>query len=124
MCFIFVVLPISSALVSPPSTYCQALFRAPLQRTSNAPVNDQGLLERDQFFSVFPFCLYVFFPCISVVFLLVIMPSPRWFSWIPFGPDLCVVDVYVTLAFELRRKIGLDFCVVDECVSYLNCRGE
>jgi hypothetical protein len=51
------------------------------------------------------------------VFLLVIMLLPRWFGWIFFGPDLCVVDVYVTLASGLRRKIGLDFCVVDECVS-------
>jgi hypothetical protein len=51
------------------------------------------------------------------VFLLVIMLSPRWFGWIPFGLDLCIVDVYVTLAFESRMKIGPDFCVVDECVS-------
>jgi hypothetical protein len=51
------------------------------------------------------------------VFLLVIMLSPRWFGWIPFGPDLCVMDVYVTLAFGLRRNIDPDFCDVDECVS-------
>jgi hypothetical protein len=51
------------------------------------------------------------------VFLLVIMLSPRWFDWILFGPDLCVIDVYVTLAFESRRKIGPDFCVMDKCVS-------
>jgi hypothetical protein len=51
------------------------------------------------------------------VFLLVIMLSLRWFGWIPFGLDLCIVDVYVTLAFESRMKIGPDFCVVDEYVS-------
>ena len=51
------------------------------------------------------------------MFLLVIMLSPRWFGWIPFGPDLCVVNVYVTLAFRSMRKIDPDFCVVDECVS-------
>jgi hypothetical protein len=89
----------------------------PPRRTSNAPVSGRGLLERDRFFPVFSFFLYLFFPCISVVFLLVIMLSPRWFDWIPFGPDLCVVDMYVTLAFGSRRKIASDFYVVDECVS-------
>jgi hypothetical protein len=48
---------------------------------------------------------------------------PRWFDWIPFDPDLCVMDVNVTLAFESMRKNSLDFYVVDECVSWLNCRG-
>jgi hypothetical protein len=54
------------------STYCQALFCAPPpppQRTSNAPFSGRGLLECDRFFSVFPFCLYLFFP---PVFLLCI----------------------------------------------------
>jgi hypothetical protein len=116
-CFIFAVLSISSASVSPPSTYCRALFSAPLRQTSNAPVSGKGLLERDRFFLVFSFCLYLVFPYISIVFLLVIMLSPRWFGWIPFGPDLCVMDVCVTLAFGSRRKIDPDFCVVDECIS-------
>jgi hypothetical protein len=58
-----------------------------------------------------------------ICYLLVIMLWPRWFDWIPFDPDLCVVDVYVTLAFGSRRKNGLDFYVVDECISWLNCRG-
>jgi hypothetical protein len=51
------------------------------------------------------------------VSLLVIMLSPHWFGWIPFGLDLCVVDVYITLAFGSRKKISPDFYVVDECVS-------
>jgi hypothetical protein len=51
------------------------------------------------------------------VFLLVIMLSPRWFGWISFDPNLCVVDVDVTLTFESRMKIGPDFCVVNKCVS-------
>jgi hypothetical protein len=117
VCFIFTVLPISSASGSPPSTYFQALFRAPLQQTSNTPVSGQGLLECDRFFPVFSFCLYLFFPYISVVFLPVIMLSPHWFGWIPFGLDLCVVDVYIILAFGSKRKIGLNFYVVDEYVS-------
>jgi hypothetical protein len=69
------------------------------------------------------FSLHFLFACIDffhvfyVVFLLVIMLSPRWFGWIPFSPDLRVMDVYVTLVFGSRRKISPDFCVVDECVS-------
>jgi hypothetical protein len=51
------------------------------------------------------------------VFVLIIMLLPHWFDWIPFGPDLCVVDMYVTLAFGSRRKIAPDFYVVDKCVS-------
>ena len=66
------------------------------------------------------FCLYsvllFFFSLYFVCYLLVIMLWPRWFDWIPFL-DLCVVDVYVTLAFRLRKKNSPDFCVVDECVS-------
>ena len=48
--------------------------------------------------------------------LLVIMLLPRWFDWIPFGLDMCTVDVYIILTFGSRRKINLDFYVVDECV--------
>jgi hypothetical protein len=73
------------------------------------------------------FCLYsvllLFFSLYFVCYLFVIMLWPRWFDWIPFDPDMWVVDVYVTLAFESMRKNGLDFCVIDECVSWLNCRG-
>jgi hypothetical protein len=54
-----------------------------------------------------------------VCYLLVIMLWPRWFDWIPFDPDMCAVDVYVTLAFGSKRKNGQDFCVVDECASGL-----
>jgi hypothetical protein len=89
----------------------------PPRQTSNALVSGRGLLERNRFFPVFSFFLYLFFPCISVVFLLIIILSPRWFDWIPFGPDLCVVDMYVILAFGSKRKIDPDFYVVDECVS-------
>jgi hypothetical protein len=79
------------------------------------------------FFPCISFCLYsvmlLFFSLYFICYLLVIMLWPRWFDWIPFDPDLCVVDVYVTLAFGSRRKNGPDFYVVDECVSWLNCRG-
>jgi hypothetical protein len=44
-----------------------------------------------------------------ICYLLVIMLWPRWFFWIPFDPDLYVVDVYVILAFELRRKMVQTF---------------
>jgi hypothetical protein len=80
------------------------------------------------FFSCISFCLYsillLFFSMYFICYLLVIMLWPRWFDWIPFDPDLCAVDVYITLAFGLRRKNGPDFYVVDECVSWLNCRVE
>jgi hypothetical protein len=79
------------------------------------------------FFPCISFCLYsvilLFFSLYFICYLLVIMLWPQWFDWIPFDPDLCVVDVYVTLAFGSRRKNGPDFYVVDECVSWLNCRG-
>jgi hypothetical protein len=78
-------------------------------------------------FLVFLFCLYLvmslFFSLYFICYLLVIMFWPRWLDWIPFDFDLCVVDVYVTLAFRSRRKNGPDFYVVDEYVSCLNCRG-
>jgi hypothetical protein len=67
--------------------------------------------------------MLLFFSLYFICYLLVIMLWPRWFDWIPFDPDLCVVDVYVTLAFEPMRKNGSDFYVIDECVSWLNCRG-
>jgi hypothetical protein len=79
------------------------------------------------FFPCISFCLYsvmlLFFSLYFVCYLLIIILWPRWFDWIPFDPDLCVVDMYVTLSFGSRRKNGLDFCVVDECISWLNCRG-
>jgi hypothetical protein len=79
------------------------------------------------FFPCISFCLYsvllLFFFLYFVCYLLVIILWLRWFVWIPFYPDLYVVDVYITLAFELRRKNGTDFSVVDECVSWLNCLG-
>jgi hypothetical protein len=79
------------------------------------------------FFPCISFCLYsvmlLFFSLYFICYLLVIMLWPRWFNWIPFDLDLCVVDVYVTLAFESKKKNGPDFYVVDECVSWLNCRG-
>jgi hypothetical protein len=99
----------------PPPT--AVLYSTPLpsppRQTSNAHFNGRGLLEHDRFFPVFPFCLYLFFPCIFVVIMLL----PHWFGLIPFGPNLCVVDVYVTLAFWSSRKISPDFCVVDEYVT-------
>jgi hypothetical protein len=80
------------------------------------------------FFPCISFCLYsvmlLFFSLYFICYLLVIILWPRWFDWIPFDPDLCVVDVYIILAFGSRRKNGLNFYVVDECVSWLNCRGE
>jgi hypothetical protein len=36
-----------------------------------------------------------------------------WFVSILFGLDLCVVDVYVTLAFGSRRKNGPNCGVMD-----------
>jgi CHASE2 domain-containing sensor protein len=87
----------------------------------------RGQRTRNQFLSLYFFLLvfsYVaFFSLYFICYLLVIMLWPRWFDWIPFDPDLCVMDVNVTLAFESRRKNSLDFYVVDECVSWLNCRG-
>jgi hypothetical protein len=72
-------------------------------------------------FSCISFCLYsvmlLFFSLYFICYLFVIMLWPRWFDWIPFDSDLCVVDVYVTLAFRSRRKNGSDFYVVDKCVS-------
>jgi hypothetical protein len=73
------------------------------------------------FFSLYSVML-LFFSLYFICYLLVIMFWPQWFDWIPFDHDLCVVDVYVTLAFESRKKNGPDFYVVDECVSWLNCR--
>jgi hypothetical protein len=87
----------------------------------------RGQRTRDRFLFLYFFLLV--FSYVAFIFpvfhcyLLVIMLYPRWFDWIPFDPDLCVVDVYVTLAFGLRRKNDPDFYVVDECVSWLNCRG-
>jgi hypothetical protein len=73
------------------------------------------------FFPCISFCLYsvmlLFFSLYFICYLLVIMLWPRWFDWILFDSDLCVVYVYVTLAFESRRKNGPDFYVVNECVS-------
>jgi hypothetical protein len=73
------------------------------------------------------FCLYsvmlLFFSLYFVCYLLVIMLWPQWFDWIPFDLDLCVVDVNITLAFGSRMKNGPEFCVMDKCVSWLNCRG-
>jgi hypothetical protein len=71
------------------------------------------------------FVLCVFYFCNTADLLrvsfaaLYLLPGfiPHPSRWIPFGPDLCVVDMYVTLAFGSRRKIGLDFYVVDKCVS-------
>jgi hypothetical protein len=60
--------------------------------------------------------LLFFFPYF-ICYLLVIMLWPRLFNWIPFDPDLCVVDVYVTMAFGSRRKNDPDLYVMDECVS-------
>jgi hypothetical protein len=77
------------------------------------------------FFPCISFCLYsvllFFFSLYFVCYLLVTMFWPRWFNWIPFDPDLCVMDVYVTLTFKSRRKNSPDFYIVDECVSWLNC---
>jgi hypothetical protein len=73
-------------------------------------------------FACIQFCCF-FFSLYFVCYLLVIMLWPRWFNWIPFDADLCVVDMYVTLAFESMRKNGSDLCVVNECISWLNCRG-
>jgi hypothetical protein len=113
------------------SPSCQFHHPPPIARLYSAPPRN----EFQTYLSVvkvylnvigFPcilFFLVFVFPCISVVFFLVIMLLPRWFDWIPFGLDLCVVDMYVTLAFELKRKIGPDFYVVDECISYFNCQG-
>jgi hypothetical protein len=61
----------------------------------------------------------LFFSLYFICYLLVIMLWPRWFDWILFDPDLCVVDVYFTLAFGSRKKNGPDFYVVDECVPGL-----
>jgi hypothetical protein len=67
--------------------------------------------------------LFFFFFQYFICYLLVIMLWSRWFDWISFNPNLCVVDVYVALAFRSMRKNGPDFYAVDECVSYLNCQG-
>jgi CHASE2 domain-containing sensor protein len=88
-----------------------------------------GQRTHDRFLSLYFFLLvfsYVvfFFSLYFICYLLVIMLWPRWFDWIPFDLDLCVVDVYVTLAFGSIRKNGPDFYVVDECIAWLNCRGE
>jgi hypothetical protein len=52
------------------------------------------------FFPCSSFYLYsvllLFFSLYFVCYLLVIMLLLRWFDWIPFDPNLCVVDVYVT----------------------------
>jgi hypothetical protein len=56
------------------------------------------------FFFLYLLFACFFFPYISIVFLLVIMLSPCWFGWISFGPDLCVIDVYVTLAFRVEKE--------------------
>jgi hypothetical protein len=72
-------------------------------------------------FACIQLCCF-FFSLYFICYLLVIMFWPRWFDWIPFDLDLCVMDVYVTLAFGSRRKNGTDFYVVDKCVSWLNCR--
>jgi hypothetical protein len=80
---------------------------------------------RSIFFPCISFCLYsvmlLFFSLYFICYLLVIMLWHRWFDWIPFDPDLCVVNVYVTLAFGSRRKNGSNFYVMDKCVSWLNC---
>jgi hypothetical protein len=60
----------------------------------------------------FLFACICFFPCISVLFLLVIMLSPHWFGWIPFGPDLCCGCVCYP-----------SFRVEEEEWSRLPCRG-
>jgi hypothetical protein len=102
-------------------------FRAPTMTSFYRALLCMGsTYMRSVFFSVFLFtCIqfYCFFFSLHFIcYLLVIMLWPRWFDWILFDPDLCVVDVYVTLAFRSMRKNGPDFCVVDECVSQLNCR--
>jgi hypothetical protein len=73
-------------------------------------------------FACIQFCC-LFFSLYFVCYLIVIILWPRLFDWIPFDLDLYVVDVYVTLAFGSKRKNGPDFCVMDECVSWLNCCG-
>jgi hypothetical protein len=70
VCFIFVVLPISSASGSPPSTYCQTLFCAP-----PPPPRDElqtHLLVFGVCLNPISFSLYFLFACIcfSPIFLL------------------------------------------------------
>jgi hypothetical protein len=105
VCFIFAVLPISSALVSPPSTYCRALFPAPRDELQTYLSVVGVCLNAISFPWYFLFACICFFPVFLFVLLLIIMLSPCWFGWIPFGLDLCVVDVYVTLTFGSRRKV-------------------
>jgi hypothetical protein len=70
-------------------------------------------------FPLYRFLALFYFPVLFYfMLLLVIMLWPLWFVWFPFGPNLCVVDMYVTLAFRSRRKNGPNYYVVNECVSY------
>jgi hypothetical protein len=119
--FFLQFLLIFSASVSLPFIHCWA-FLCP-HRNELPPYSSlYGFnVHAIGFFPCISFCLYsvllLFFSLYFVCYLLVIMLWLRWFDWIPFDPDLCVMDVYVTLAFGLRRKNGPDFCVVDKCVS-------
>jgi hypothetical protein len=98
-----------------------SFFRAPTATNFHRALLCTRNVHAIGFFPCISFCLYsiilLFFSLYFICYLLVIMLWPRWFDWIPFDLDLCVVDVYVTLAFGYRRKNGPDFYVVDECVS-------
>jgi CHASE2 domain-containing sensor protein len=104
-------------------------FRTPTTTSFHCALLCMGsTYTRSVSFSIFLFtCIQLccfFFSLYFVCYLLVIMIWPQLFDWIPFDPDLYVVDVYVIMAFESRKKNGPNFCVVDERVFWLNCRGD
>jgi hypothetical protein len=96
-CLVFdfsAALLISSVSVSPSSIHCRAFFRTPPRQAFNNPSIVQFWLARDQ----------LLFPCIYVVYLLVISHfSIGLLLGVMLGPDLWVVDVNFILAFRSMR---------------------